>query len=107
MRSMFRQRPDADLIVQGWVIGVMVEVQGERLPVRHYFAVGKADRAQAEWTAVDLAMDAGSVASSPIGGQEPVEALREIVAYRMRELGLKPGEARALGDKSPRRWLSL
>jgi hypothetical protein len=28
-----------------------------------------------------------------------VEALREIVAYRMRDLGLKPGEARALGDK--------
>ncbi|HWU79178.1 MAG TPA: hypothetical protein VN158_03830, partial [Caulobacter sp.] len=27
---MFRQRPDADLIVQGWVIGVMVEVPGER-----------------------------------------------------------------------------
>lgn len=104
---MFRQRPDADLIVQGWVIGVMVEVAGERTPVRHYFAVGKADRAQAEWTAVDLAMNAGAVASSPVGGHEPVEALREIVAYRMRDLGLKPAEARALGDKNPRRWLSL
>ena len=56
---MFRQRPDADLIIQGWVISVMVEVPGERAPVRHYFAVGKADRAQAEWTAVDLAMNAG------------------------------------------------
>lgn len=107
MRWMFRQRPDADLIVQGWVIGVMVEVPGERAPVRHYFAVGKSDRAQAEWAAVDLAMNAGAVASSPVGGKEPVEALREIVAYRMRELGLKPGEARALGDKNPRRWLSL
>lgn len=104
---MFRQRPDADLIVQGWVIGVMVEIQGERAPVRHYFAIGKADRAQAEWTAVDLALNAGPVASSPVHGNEPVEALREIVAYRMRELGLKPGEARALGSKSPRRWLSL
>ena len=48
MRLMFRQRPDADMIVQGWVIGVMVEIAGERAPVRHYFAVGKADRAQAE-----------------------------------------------------------
>lgn len=104
---MLRQRPDADLIVKGWVIGVMVEIAGERLPVRHYFAIGKADRAQAEWSAVDLAMNAGPVASSPVAGQEPVEALREILAYRMRELGLKPGEARALGDKSPRRWLSL
>ena len=52
-------------------------------------------------------MNAGPVASSPVAGQEPVEALREIVAYRMRELGLKPGEARALGDKHPRRWLAL
>jgi hypothetical protein len=102
---MFRQRPDADLIVQGWVVGVMVEIAGERLPVRHYFAVGKSDRAQAEWAAVDMAMQAGPVASSPSAGREPVEALREIVAYKMRELGLKPGEARALGDKFPRRWL--
>jgi len=102
---MFRQRPDADLIVQGWVIGVMVEVPGERAPVRHYFAVGKADRAQAEWAATDLAQTDGAIASSPVDGQEPVEALREIVAYRMRDLGLKPGEARRLGDKHPRRWL--
>jgi hypothetical protein len=102
---MLRQRPDADLIVQGWVVGVMVEIAGERLPVRHYFAVGKADRAQAEWAAVDLAMQAGSIASSPSAGREPVEALREVVAYKMRELGLKSGEARALGDKFPRRWL--
>jgi len=102
---MFHQRPDSDLLVQGWVVGVMVEVAGERLPVRHYFAVGKPDRAQAEWAAVDLAMATGPITSSPSGGREPVEALREVVAYRMRELGLKPGEARALGDKFPRRWL--
>lgn len=104
---MFRQRPDADLIVQGWVIGVMVEVAGERLPVRHYFGVGKAERAQAEWAAVDRALEVGAVASSPFRGTEPVEAIREIVAYRMRELGLKPGEIRALGDKFPRRWLPV
>ena len=102
---MFRQRPDSDLFVEGWVVGVMIDVPGERLPVRHYFAVGRADRAQAEWAAVDLAMQAGPVASSPSRGQEPVAALRELVAYRMRELGLKTGEARALGDKFPRRWL--
>jgi hypothetical protein len=102
---MFRQRPDADLIVQGWVVGVMVEIPGERAPVRHYFGVGKVDRAQAEWAAVDRALEAGPVASSPVGGQEPVEALKELVAYRMRELGLKTGEVRALGDKYPRRWL--
>jgi protocatechuate 3,4-dioxygenase beta subunit len=107
---MFRQRPDADLIVQGWVVGVMVEIAGERLPVRHYFAVGKPDRAQAEWAAVDLAMQTGPVASSPSAGREPVEALREVVAFKMRELGLKPGEARALGDKFCREltpWLSF
>ena len=102
---MFRQRPDSDLIIQGWVVGVMLEIPGERLPVRHYFGVGKADRAQAEWAAVDLAMQAGPIASSPARGQEPVEALREIPAFRMRELGLASGESRALGDKFPRRWL--
>lgn len=106
-RLMLRQRPDADLIVQGWVVGVMVEVAGEPYPVRHYFGVGKPDRAQAEWAAVDRALEAGGVASSPFRGVEPVEALREVVAYRMRELGLKPGETRALGDKFPRRWLPV
>jgi hypothetical protein len=52
-------------------------------------------------------MQAGPVASSPSAGREPVEALREVVAYKMRELGLKSGEARALGDKFPRRWLPV
>jgi hypothetical protein len=104
---MLRQRPDADLIVQGWVVGVMVEVAGERYPVRHYFGVGKAEREQAEWAAVDRALEVGGVASSPFRGVEPVEAIREIVAYRMRDLGLKPGEIRALGDKFPRRWLPV
>ncbi|PXA87649.1 hypothetical protein DMC25_08770 [Caulobacter sp. D4A] len=102
---MFRQRPDADMIPQGWVIAVMVEVAGERTPVPHYFAVGKADRALAEWAATDLAQQAGTIASSPVDGREPVDAMRQILAYRMRELGLKTGEARALGDKYPRRWL--
>ncbi|PHY13804.1 hypothetical protein CSW58_03370 [Caulobacter sp. B11] len=102
---MFRQRPDADMVTHGWVVGVMIEIPGERAPVRHYFAVGHPDRARAEWAAVDQALATGAVASSPYQGQEPVEALREVAVYRARELGLLKGEARALGDKFPRRWL--
>ncbi len=106
-RSCSANAQTTDLIPQGWVVGVMVEVPGERYPVRHYFGVGKAEREQAEWAAVDRALEIGGVASSPFRGIEPVEAIREIVAYRMRELGLKTGEIRALGDKFPRRWLPV
>ncbi len=89
----------------GWVIGVMLEMAGQPA-VRHYFAVGHDDRAKAEWTAVDWALREGSVAASPVGGLEPVAALRRIPPQRMAGLGLKPGEVRALGWRHPRRWLS-
>ncbi|HEY8617234.1 hypothetical protein [Phenylobacterium sp.] len=89
----------------GWVIGVMVE-QGGQPAQRHYFAVGHDDRAKAEWTAVDWALREGQVASSPVGGQEPVEALRRLTPQRMISLGLKAGEVRPLGWRHPRRWLS-
>lgn len=89
----------------GWVIGVLVQTPGEPMQ-RHYYAVGRADRAQAEWAAVDCAVRAGQVATSPIGGDEPVEAIRPLTRPRMAMLGLTPGEVRELGWRYPRRWLS-
>lgn len=86
------------------MIGVMVEVTGEPRPVRHYFAVGHEDRAHAEWTAVDKAMLFGRIASSPVGGHEPVQAVNELSAKTIKAFALKPGEVRPLGDKPPRRW---
>ncbi|HQP19596.1 hypothetical protein [Phenylobacterium conjunctum] len=90
----------------GYVIGVLVELSGEPAPVRCYFALGIEDRAKAEWTAVDAAQDVGRIASSPYKGQEPVEMLAELTAARMKTLGLKPGEVRALGVNWPRRWMT-
>ena len=88
----------------GWLIGVMVDADGAG-PLRHYYAVGCEEQSKAEWTAVDLALQAGRVASSPVAGQEPVQAIRRIPPQRMSALGLAPGETRALGWKHPRRWL--
>ncbi|MDB5454529.1 MAG: hypothetical protein JWP92_114 [Caulobacter sp.] len=85
----------------------MVEVAGERAPLRHFYAVGQPDRARAEWAAIDHALLIGQVAMSPVDGQEPVQALGEIAAHRMPGLGLKPGQVKALGDRWPRRWLPL
>ncbi len=90
----------------GFVIGVLVELAEEPAPVRHYFALGIEDRAKAEWTAVDAAQGAGRIASSPYKGQEPVEMLAELTAARMKVLGLKAGEVRALGVNWPRRWMT-
>jgi uncharacterized membrane protein len=89
----------------GWLIGVMVEVSGEAAPVRHFFAVGHDDRAKAEWTAIDRAQLIGQVATSPVGGLEPVHMIAEIAARTIRDLALRPGEVRFLGDKWPRRWV--
>jgi hypothetical protein len=89
----------------GWLIGVLLEIAGEPAPLRHYFAVGHEDQAKSEWTAVDYAGRAGRVASSPIGGQEPVEAIRALTPARMRTMGLAQGEVRELGWRHPRRWL--
>jgi hypothetical protein len=88
----------------GWVVGVLVRRDGEA--VRLFYALGHAERAKAEWTAVDRAQEEGEVATSPRGGMEPVEALAGLTAPRMAKLGLAKGEVRALGDRWPRRWLS-
>lgn len=92
--------------VGGWLIGVMVQAPGEPQPLRHYYAVGQPEQAKAEWTAVDAALQVGAVSPSPVGGLEPVAAIREIPPPRMAALGLRPGEVRPLGWKHPRRWLS-
>ena len=89
----------------GWVIGVMVEVADEPAPLRHYYAIGHEDRAKAEWTALDAALEVGRIATSPVRGMEPVQMLAQLTPARMKLLGLLPREVRALGRKLPRRWL--
>jgi len=100
------QTSEAGKATSGWLVGVMVEVEGERVALRHYYAIGLADQARAEWTAVDRALSAGRVATSPVGGLEPVQAVNPLSAARMKTLGLKSGEVRELGWKHPRRWLA-
>lgn len=100
------QAADAKTAVTGWLVGVMLEVEGEPAPLRHYYAVGHADQGRAEWTAVDRALTAGRVAVSPVGGIEPVQALKALTALRMKTLGLANGEVRELGPNHPRRWLA-
>lgn len=90
----------------GWLIAVMIEDPPAGPPTRHYFAVGHEDQGKAEWTAVDWALQQGSVAPSPVGGQEPVQAIRRLTLQKMVMLGLRPGEVRALGCKLPRPWLT-
>ena len=90
----------------GWLIGVLLEIAGEPAPVRYYYAVGQEERARAEWIAVDHAGREGNVASSPSQGMEPVAALRGLTLTNMAMQGLRRGEVRALGWRSPRRWLT-
>jgi hypothetical protein len=90
----------------GWLIGVLLEIAGEPKPLRHYFAVGHEEQAKSEWTAIDCAGRTGRVASSPIGGQEPVQAIRPLTPAKMKVLGLAQGEIRELGWRHPRRWLT-
>lgn len=90
----------------GWMIGVMVEVAGEPAPLRHYFAVHHEDQGKAEWTAVDHAQRVGHVATSPVGGLEPVEALRVLPARTLAAMALRPGQVMGFGWKFPRRWMS-
>jgi hypothetical protein len=92
---------------RGWLIGVMVELDGEPGPVRHFFAVGNEDRAAAEWKAIDGALRLGPVASSPVAGLEPVHALGELSPKTIHIHGLRPGEVRPLGRKTPRLWATL
>jgi hypothetical protein len=90
----------------GWLIGVLVVPPGERVPVRHFWAIGIGDRARAEWAAADRAMLLGDIASSPYQGTEPVEAMTPLSRNSFSWSGLTEGEARALGVKWPRRWLA-
>jgi len=89
----------------GWVVGVLLAPDGQPMQ-RHYYAVGHADRAKAEWTAVDWAVSEGEVATSPIAGEEPVQALHPLTRMKMTSLGLTAGQVRGLGWRYPRRWLS-
>jgi hypothetical protein len=91
----------------GWVVAVLLEPTGSGDQDQRFFAIGRADRAQAEWVAVDMALSLGlRVAASPAGGKEPVQALAPLSLVRMRALGLGTGERRDLGERRPRRWLS-
>jgi hypothetical protein len=92
-------------IPAGWVVGVMLAADGQPMQ-RWYYAIGHADQAKAEWTAIDLAVRAGEVATSPVAGDEPVQALRPLTPPRMAMLGLGPGEVLELGWRYPRRWLT-
>lgn len=89
----------------GWLVAIMVQEHGEPFR-RHYYAIGHEDQAQAEWAAVDRALGIGQVAASPVGGAEPVEAMRPLTVQKMGELGLGRGEVRELGWRWPRRWLA-
>jgi hypothetical protein len=92
-------------VAAGWLIGVMVELAGEPLALRHFYAIGQEDRAKAEWKAIDAAMLIGGIATSPVGGLEPVQTLGELTAHQMKSLGLALGQVRPLGQRWPRRWL--
>ncbi len=94
-------------MANGWLIGVMVELEGEPAALRHFFAVGHDDRAKAEWKAIDKAMLIGNVAGRPVSGLEPVHAVSELSAKTVKSLALKPDEVRSLGWRWPRRWITL
>ena len=94
-------------MASGWLIGVMVEVDGEPLPVRHFFAVGHDDRSRAEWRAIDGAQLIGRVAGSQVGGLEPVHMISELTAKTIKVMALKAGEVRSLGWRWPRRWVAV
>ncbi len=88
------------------MIGVMVELPGEAIPLRHFYAVGQLDRAQAEWAAIDQAMVIGPIATSPVAGLEPVHMVAQLSAHTIRMQALRIGEVRALGRNWPHRWIS-
>ena len=89
----------------GWLIGVLVTAPGEARPRRHFYAVAEPERARAEWAAVDCALAAGEVASSPAEGLEPVQAVGALPSHRLAAHSLGGGQIRALGPKWPRSWL--
>ena len=94
-----------DHVPSGWMIGVLLELEDEPEPLRHFYAVAQPDQSRAEWAAADRALLAGIIASSPYGGMEPVEAVRALSGPALRLLGLKPGQLKAFGRKLPRGFL--
>jgi hypothetical protein len=84
-----------------------VELAGEPIALRHFFAVGYGDQAKAEWTAIDSALLIGRLATSPVRGLEPVHAVSELSPRTIKALALKPSEVRSLGWRWPRRWTTL
>jgi hypothetical protein len=93
-------------MTSGWMIGVMLETPDEVAPVRHFFAVRDADRARAEWRAIDRARAFGHLAASPVGGLEPVHLVSELSPKVVQAQALRPDEVRPLGWKWPRRWIA-
>lgn len=89
-----------------WMVGVMVELEDEPGPVRHFYAVGHEDRSRAEWAAIDQALAIGAVATSPVGGVEPVEAFAKLTPRVIKRMALAPGRVQPLGRVWPRRWLA-
>ena len=85
---------------------MLVDGSREREASRQFYAIGHAERAKAEWTAVDWAQKVGNVAVSPREGMEPVQTLGSLNAPLMTKLGLRVGEVRELGVNWPRRWLA-
>jgi len=92
-------------VAAGWIVAVLVELDGEPAPVRHFYAVGHEDRGKAEWTAVDHALRLGGVSASPVNGQEPVQAICPVLPTMLTRQGLRSGEVRELGRLWPRRWI--
>ena len=87
------------------MIAVLVELPGEAAPARCFYAVAKPDQGRAEWAAVDRATALGPVATSPVRGVEPVQAIAPLGADTVRQMGLASGQAKALVTRLPRRWL--
>ncbi len=87
------------------MIAVLVEIEGEPGPARHFYAVAKPDQGRAEWAAVDCATTLGMVATSPVRGIEPVEAVAPLSIHTLRQIGLPPGQSKPMGRRWPRRWL--
>ena len=102
----FRELAVAEPLPVGWLVGVLVKVDGNAEPVRHFYAIGYDDRARAEWAAADRAMLIGDIASSPYKGAEPVETMTRLSRTSFGWSGLAANEVRALGAKWPRRWLT-
>ena len=90
-------------MASGWLIGVMVELAGEPVALRHFFAAGFEDRAQAEWKAIDRALLIGRVAESPVFEKELAhtgepESAPALAALRARPGGIAIGAGLRLGE---------